>query len=711
MKSYLKISVLSLGLQLLWSCADDNMVDNINRHPKSCQLISYNISAVASTADDLVPTAKSRGAEITTVLDFAVSCYVNKNDELATNPEFLYFTQEEYSGDGTIFESSSGNEYYWLDDTYDYYFYAYAPLAVENREFTDTKYSVFNYSVPTNANEQVDLLAYFATTKQTSDSEPNAFYEYTVSLPFRHILSEISIVQGNDMASGKIYSISLSGLHGAGQYDISHDKWTIIDKADKSFTLNLTNNGTGTDTSASASLSGTNGNFFMLPQSTQDMKMTIVYAGEDGTKKTYTKSLTANWEKGKKYTYTLTINPEAEIVILDSEIVQDAHYVLMKDEAAITINLKNLPEGRRAILSAIADDGAVVTMQLESDLNMMARQGYWTDYYYANGSQTNESARGSRDGKLSDIHNGDKIAVFLPENIGSNSRTITFNLYLEGSSTILATKTITQLCPAWTGNSFGWEQRQDDNKGAYGFSWNRLISYQLVYSSDKTFGSSREDYCNSVIQENKTWTNDNFAKTQRFRYSIINYRYCITLDYSALNTDVATDRNDGLKNTKTLYKNAGGATTAAFETILENIKKTEEGHETENAFRQMSESDLYSGSTSVYGPQGENVTGSDAIAQILKKNRYHIQRTTTTEGNNQYTQYSPVLLESDIVWFLPAVDQFSIEPDYETYPYCEKIDGSSWTSTGIEGTATSYLGDGSAETRTEVHTVRASRTQ
>ncbi len=686
---------LELALAILvCSCSDNISTESSEDMPSPSQAISFT-----------VPT-RSRGAEIEAVTEFAVSCSVDKND--ATS-EFLYFAQEEFTGSGTSFSCSSGNEYYWLDDSYDYQFYAYAPLSTEGRVFIDSKYSVFNYSPPANAAEQVDLLAYYASTKKTQTEDPTAFFETAVSLPFRHILSQICLTQGRDMASGSIFSISLSGLHGTGQYDIATDSWSITDKAESTFTLNLTNNGAGSSTSSSGSLTGETGNFFLLPQSVDNMVISIVYAGTDGERKTHTKSLTINWEKGKKYTLALTINPEAEIVISEDELLQDAHYVLMKDEAAITLNLKNLPSGRTVMLKAAADDGAVVTMQRESDLNVMAQQGYWTDFFYANGSPTQESARGSRDGTLSGLSDGDRIAVFLPENSGMTDREITFSLSLDGSTTVLDSKTITQLCPAWTSSDFGWEQKRDDNQGAYGFSWDRLISYQLVYSSNSGFGQDREAYCNSVIEENKTWTNDNFAKTQRFWYRLASYRYCITLNYSVLNADVATSRSNGLENTITLNRNAGGAATAAFETVLQNIKKTESGKETENAFRQMTASDIYNGKTANYGPSGKNVTGSDAIAQILKKNRYYIQEIVKSEGSNNITSYSPVLLEEDIVWFLPAVDQFSFVPDCTAYPHCDELDVTSWSSTGISGSSYSYIGDGNQKSRSLIYPVRATR--
>lgn len=166
---------------------------------------------------------------------------------------------------------------------------------------------------------------------------------------------------------------------------------------------------------------------------------------------------------------------------------------------------------------------------------------------------------------------------------------------------------------------------------------------------------------------------------------------------------MALSGSDGLANTKALYNFGKGASTASFETVLLNTYKTESGHETETAFRKMTQSDLASGSWADYGNNGTPVTGSDAIGEILKKNRYNIIKTVV--GSDNVASYSASLSDADIVWYLPAVDEFGSAPSAVVQP----IARNSWSSTAVAGATNSYLGNGVSTNRKTPAPIRARR--
>jgi hypothetical protein len=160
-----------------------------------------------------------------------------------------------------------------------------------------------------------------------------------------------------------------------------------------------------------------------------------------------------------------------------------------------------------------------------------------------------------------------------------------------------------------------------------------------------------------------------------------------------------------LNNTKTLKEKAGTTTSTSFEDILLSIMKTET-NTSENfnphAFRYPNDGD---GDDRPADPSGDNITTSAAVGVCLKKNKYNLKENSNTIDNVTMSGYSPTLVE--LVWYMPAVDEFNSAPsgvkDAITPSEC-------WSSTiSTDYASVAYLGDGSTALRTSSHKIRAKR--
>ena len=160
----------------------------------------------------------------------------------------------------------------------------------------------------------------------------------------------------------------------------------------------------------------------------------------------------------------------------------------------------------------------------------------------------------------------------------------------------------------------------------------------------------------------------------------------------------ATSSTNGQDNTIGLFNFGGAAATNAFVTTIENIKKTEAGKETEPAFRKGN-----GASGEAPAPSGDPVSESTAVGECIKKNRYNLKRAVSSQGDVSYTTE---ISDADIVWYLPAVDQFTSIPTAIVDP----INAASyWSSTCIDDRANAYLGNGAQADRLTTHSIRAIR--
>lgn len=565
---------------------------------------------------------------------------------------------------------SSDNVRYWIDDAdASIDFYAFAPYNPTGLTLPDTKESnTLNYTVPESTDKQVDLM--LAVSKGVS-----ANYGQAVGLAFKHLLAGVKI-NFTYPAGSEIKEVSLTGLTKSASLDFSANdpQWVMGD--DHSLSVKKLEIGQFAQ-------------FMVLPQTIsegQPVTLSVTIDFGDGNERTYTHTFTSGeWRMSMNTVYDVTItNYSFE---LTNSVSADAHYVIYKTD----IKSANLPANAQWTVTCTASDNAAITIQQEADANSFAKSGFWTDKIIDGTNET--SARGTN--SLTLTGNGTfPLYIFMPENATEQDRTVTLNIRVAGKSIDETPLELTQVHPVWTSSGFGWEQTDDNINGEYGFKWNLILWYGYLYSG---YSTTNRDYCQSIIDEYKA---GDYASVDTYTYQVLNRRYAIKIDYNNL-SDIGTraiSNTNGWDNTIGLNNYGGAAATNAFVTTVENIKKTEQGHETENAFR------LGNGATNeAPAPQGDPITGSTAVGECIKKNRYNLRKSSSSTGD---VSYAAEISDNDIVWYLPAVDQFNNIPTAIIDP----INAASyWSSTCIDDRANAYLGNGTQVDRLTTHGIRAVR--
>ena len=94
----------------------------------------------------------------------------------------------------------------------------------------------------------------------------------------------------------------------------------------------------------------------------------------------------------------------------------------------------------------------------------------------------------------------------------------------------------------------------------------------------------------------------------------------------------------------------------------------------------------------MFNLRGTAINESQALSIVLKKNRYYL---------NRYT--APRITEDNIVWYLPAYEQFSNLPAGSFTP------NDFWSSTAYDNATQAYLGNGTPASRTTQKRIRVVR--
>ncbi len=555
---------------------------------------------------------------------------------------------------------------YWPGDasaTLD--FYAFTPYSPDGLTLPQTKSSTtLSYTVPADASLQTDLM--LATNKGVAGN-----YNQAVALTFSHLLAGVRVRFHETPEGWSIKSVNFKNIHLSGTLDFAAGDplWTMTDAS-----------------TASATASGVTSEaiFMVLPQ-TGDIDLEIVMS--DGTgDRIYSRRLAGEQlSMGNITTYSISVTDYNFEIDRNDPI--DAHYVIYNT----TLKADGVASGTDWTVTVSAD-GADTSLQLTADVNDYVKQGFWTDRLIENNADKG-SARGSNEMKFSGSSDY-PITVFVPENADGTEREVTLTITVKGK--VQKEIKLTQLYPAWTTSGFGWEQIDDKTTAEYGFKWDRVLYYGYLYANKRAVIEKNYNYLQSIIEDNKA---TGFASIHEYSYNILYTRYAIKIDYRLLNSlSGITDHTNELSNTTNLYNHAGAATTNSFANIVASIKKTENGKETEPAFR------LGNGNTGeAPAPSGSNINGSPAIGDCLKKNRYNLQRSINSEGD---VSLSPVIKADDIVWYMPAVGQFSLMPSTVVDPI---MPADCWSSTAVTNGTDAYLGDGTISQRLVNHKVRAAR--
>lgn len=508
--------------------------------------------------------------------------------------------------------------YYWPGSNRQLRFLAWAPTDASFQSVPNNpNATTLQYTTPAEAKNQRDIVA--AATGFISNPSNDATYT-PVGLQFKHLGTAVIIKTGEQMTAGTIKSVSLKGVKNSGTYDMVNSTWTLTDsKAD--FTISP-NQATTSTTPNGTNLNAGESTFMLLPQTLgADSKLEVAFHDNiSGKDRILSASLNgAVWPMGKTVTYRLSITPEYELKFTSEPKVQDAHYVIYPIKIKVDKNLK----GGWTMKS----NSSSVT--LRQDLTDLEELGYWIEE--DRGTQT---ITGTETGELT-------VYAFLEENIGWEKRNVVLELSPTGyPSAIPAKFTVTQLCPSWITDGLGCE-RIEDGDYQWGFLWDEGTNITYDLSNVHWFYRGALDlYLRLFTNYGKFITRDTWAFPKK-----------ITINFNEVKSpDVAKSATDGKKNTEELYNYNGVSEAAALMQLLERWggipDKTLPTNPTEFAVR-----------------------------AAVMKNKFNKEVKTTADGPIE----RPVLKAANLVWYLPAKDEYSKIKDYD-YP----LSGNYWTSTASD---------------------------
>ncbi len=566
----------------------------------------------------------------------------------------LYINDVDFTkgGDG-IFRSST--PYLWLDaqTTLDFFVVAnHIDAFTPNFNAAGDHIISFDYTVPTDAANQPDLLV-------AENLGIAGNYEESVPLDFKHVLAAVNIKVGSDVATGTIKSIQFKGVYNKGTYLLDERQWvnrTIKDNV--VFNVPLPEGGVaitkGEDTGEAVSTTS----FMMIPQQLATGAEVEIEFYDTSLSKDVTLRASIQgdvWAMNTTTNYLININGDYGLEIIPLDKVIDSHYVITKVEIS--------SEYPGWSLSAVANDGADVTVQLESEVNTLAKQGFWTDKKASKDSSgafyiTEESARG--DVSCGGTRVGGQIVyVFIPENISGADREITLTLDGYNDSYVWQTSkqlTLTQHSVKWldpTGDRnedlyWGCELLIEGNPVDWGFCWDGLNATFILKQGGASYDEENDTYGVGQIpkgQDDKIKPAMGLAGIDVDKLQTPGYyiqvaqpgksEYYIRIDLSKVgNIGVAESDDNGWQNTFDIYHFEG---ISALNQLIEFCKSWGD----------------------ITNPDGRATSIQNSLDYAalcaMKRNRFHYYEELMEVGE---TMTVPVILDKDINWYLPAKDQF-----------------------------------------------------
>lgn len=592
----------------------------------------------------------TRASMQTTMYDqFNVVAQLKKSDG---NIAPRYYMNEVATKQGVVWQPSS-SIYYWPDNG-SLRFLAWAPIDAELDESPvkpseDVNKTTIKYTVPADLSKQRDLVA--AATGY--NASPAGGVCAPVSLQFKHLCTAVVVKTGATMTPGTIKSVTVTNVRNSGTYDMLRSAWTL-NNATTSYTVSP-NMATGSTTAEGTKLNADDATFMLLPQTLgADSKLEVMFHDNiSGRDRLLTASLNgAEWPMGKTVTYRLSITPEYELEFTSEPQVQDAHYVIYPIKIKVDPGLTggwNLKSTSPKVT-------------LRKNLTELEEVGYWIEE--DRGTQTIE---GTESGDIT-------VYAFLEENVTNAERDVVLELSPKGFPSATPAKfTIRQLCPSWNADGLGCE-RIEGKKYQWGFLWGDNM--KMVYTVP---GWILKKWWVEIVL---TWFNDygKYITVDRDSWST---SFRVTIDFNKIpSPNVAKSPTDGIKNSSELYNFNGISDVSALIKRLEN----------------------WGGTTNQTFPLNPT---EFAVRAAVMKNKFN--KEVQTSGTE--TIERPILKNENLVWYLPAKDEFSTLVDDE-YP----LQGNYWTSTASDiseddENAYKYIlnSGASLEKRTTLLNVRAVR--
>lgn len=563
--------------------------------------------------------------------DFKVVAAVKENGNVGTQ----YYMDDVATKTGTNWVPSK--VYYWPGSNRQLRFLAWAPTDASFQSVPNNpNATTLQYTTPAEAKNQRDIVA--AATGFISNPSNDATCT-PVGLQFKHLCTAVIIKTGKQMTAGTIKSVSLKGVKNSGTYDMVNSVWTL-NNSTTDFTISP-NQATTSTTPNGTNLNAGESTFMLLPQTLgADSKLEVAFHDNiSGRDRILSASLNgAEWPMGKTVTYRLSITPEYELKFVTEPTLQDAHYVIYPIKIKVDPMLVEKNKKGEVVGGGWTLKSTSPKVTLCKELTELTSLGYWVEE--DRGTQTIE---GTETGEVT-------VYAFLEENIERQNREVVLELSPKEYPSAPPVKfTITQIFPSWNTDGLGCE-RFEDGEYPWGFKWDS--SMKITYDMSDAgghgfFGPFRRWIMKIQIKYYGDKYKNYITYTQWFGQLT-----SVTIDFSKVpNLDVADDPDNGNQNTWELYNFNGISDVTGLMAQLE-----EWGGKADK--------------------QLEQNPAEYAARLCTMKNKFNKELIASEAGKETYR---PVLKRENLVWYLPAKNEFSMVVDNE-YP----LNGYYWTSTASE---------------------------
>lgn len=613
------------------------------------------------------------------------SMFFTGNDGNATTGAL--FTKEagneDLNGDGEIddiFYPDGNGPYLWEKGASSVSEFQFVTVSPANSGFKaninpQTLAVTFDYTVPAAATAHKDILVAVPAPVPVNYGQP-------VPLDYKHVMAAVNVKVGDKIPSGTIKSIKFVGVYNKGSYFPNSNEWTnrTVENGGE-FNVVLPEGGLNVGPgSLGTSITTTETSFMMIPQQLFTGAEMVVEFHDDNTNKDVVLRASIQgdvWAQNTTTNYVINIDANYNVSIVPLDKILDTHYIITKVEVSC--------EYPYWTLTAAADDKSDVTVQLESNVNPMAKLGFWTDKvaekegdtYYVPASA--ESARGTN--AEAGLQGESQIVyVFIPENISGNTRHITLTLTGYGTSGETAEKTLVleQNSVMWlhdpmgTGEAdayWGCEFILEGGQVPWGFCFDDLNEDWRAYGKVTNQPPGWIDKIVAAMTAAGLNVNDLYAEDSPIR--IIQRgdhksTFLIRIDYGKLGEiDIAKELMDGHQNTEELYSFEGINVIASIKDFL--IQSAQAGNK---------------GVEHVPGTfNGElDQTLDFAAMYAMKRNRFHLYTEVIAGDGGAATMSIPYIEPKDIKWYLPARGQFEYFM-HENWGQQFSFNDSFWTST------------------------------
>ena len=574
----------------------------------------------------------TRAAMQTSMYDkFNVVAAVKENGNVGTQ----YYMDDVATKTGTNWVPSK--VYYWPGSNRQLRFLAWAPTDATFQSVPNNpKATTLQYTTPAEAKNQRDIVA--AATGFISNPSNDATCT-PVGLQFKHLCTAVIIKTGKTMTAGTIKSVSLKGVKNSGTYDMENSVWTL-NNSTSDFTISP--NKTTTSTTPNGTyLNAGESTFMLLPQTLgADSKLEVAFHDNiSGNDRILSASLNgAEWPMGKTVTYRLSITPEYELKFVTEPTLQDAHYVIYPIKIKVDPMLVEKNKKGEVVGGGWTLKSTSPKVTLCKELTELTSLGYWVEE--DRGTQTIE---GTETGEVT-------VYAFLEENITDAERDIVLELSPKKYPSATSAKfTIKQLCPSWNTQGLGCE-RFEDGDYPWGFKWDS--SMKITYDMSEAGGTGFwGPFRRWIMKIQIKYYGDKYKDYITYT-TYWGQLKTLTIDFSKVpNLDVADSPDDGNLNTWELYNFNGISDVTGLMSQLE-----EWGGKPDKKLEQN--------------------PAEYAARMCTMKNKFNKEK-IAQEGSN--VAYRPVLKRENLVWYLPAKNEFSMVVDND-YP----LNGNYWTSTASE---------------------------